>query len=375
MSEQMYSDTRWMQQAIATARAAQRIAPPNPAVGCVLVKDGVELTRGYTQRPGSHHAEIEAIEAAKARGLDIAGATAYVTLEPCSHYGRTPPCALRLVKEKIGRVVVGTLDPNPLVAGKGCAILREAGIDVTVGVCESEAIESNIGFLTRMRRGTPWVRMKLASSLDGYTALPNGQSQWITSVEARTDGHVLRADSQGILTGIGTVLADDPQLNVRLPEVTQQPPKFVLDTQARTPPEAKILQGAPCTIYVGPDASIDRRQALQAAGADVVVTPLAEDGRLDLAFVLRDIGSRQVNVLHVEAGHVVNGALIRAGLVDEIVQYVAPAWMGQGKSTLRLPVFETMNDVVRWHFHRVDTIGPDLRLVLRPTAPNGSSTD
>ena len=282
MSEQQQRDIQWMREAIRAACGGQRIAPPNPAVGCVLVKDGKELARGFTQRPGGRHAEIDAIETARANAVDLRGATAYVTLEPCSHYGRTPPCALRLIDEGISRVVVGTLDPNPLVAGRGCELLRQAGLDVVVGVCEKEAIESNIGFLTRMRTGKPWIRLKVAAGLDGRTALLNGVSQWITSAEARRDGHVQRSFAQGILTGIGTVLADDPQMNVRLDEDCPQPVKFILDTMARTPVSAKILRGAPYTIYVSAAAPKDRVAALEGVGAEVKAMPSDAEGRLDL---------------------------------------------------------------------------------------------
>ena len=373
MSEKLQRDIEWMREAIRTARGGQRIAPPNPAVGCVLVKDGKELARGFTRRPGSRHAEIDAIEAARADAADLQGVTAYVTLEPCSHYGRTPPCALRLIDEGISRVVVGTLDPNPLVAGRGCELLRQAGIDVVVGVCEEEAIESNIGFLTRMRTGKPWIRLKVAAGLDGRTALLNGVSQWITSAEARRDGHVQRSVAQGILTGIGTVLSDDPQMNVRLDEDCPQPVKFVLDAMARTPVSANILQGAPCTIYVSADAPKDRVAALKQAGAEVQAMPTDTEGQLDLQAVVRDIGSREINILHVEAGAGLNGALLQADLVDELIYYVAPALMGEGRGAAQLPRFEQMDQILRWNFHRVDRIGPDVRLVLRKHARIGAN--
>lgn len=373
MSEQQQRDIQWMREAIRAARGGQRIAPPNPAVGCVLVKDGKELARGFTQRPGGRHAEIDAIETARANAVDLRGATAYVTLEPCSHYGRTPPCALRLIDEGISRVVVGTLDPNPLVAGRGCELLHQAGLDVVVGVCEKEAIESNIGFLTRMRTGKPWIRLKVAAGLDGRTALLNGVSQWITSAEARRDGHVQRSFAQGILTGIGTVLADDPQMNVRLDEDCPQPVKFIVDTMARTPVSAKILRGAPCTIYVSAAAPKDRVAALEAVGAEVKAVPSDTEGRLDLQAVIRDIGSREINVLHVEAGSGLNGGLLQADLVDELIYYVAPLLMGEGRGAAQLPRFEQMDQILRWNFHCVDRIGPDVRLVLRKHARSGAN--
>lgn len=367
-------DIYWMRQAIAESRKGIFIAPPNPAVGCVIVRDSCEIARGYTHAPGSAHAEIDAINNAAKNGASVEGATVYVSLEPCSHYGRTPPCALRLIKEKVGRVVAAITDPNPAVAGRGLRMLKDAGIEVESGVCADEAREANIGFLTRMERGTPWVRMKVAASLDGRTALANGQSQWITGPEARRAGHLLRARAQGLLTGVGTVLADDPQMNVRLEGDYPSPVKYVLDAEARTPVTAKILQGKRCVVFVKAGADSARVAALEAAGA--VVRPVAAtqttapDGSirevLDLGEVLRSIGTDEINELHVEAGAAVNGALISAGLVDEIVAFVAPAFMGEGMPAARLPVFTSMDEVSRWRFESVERMGEDLELVLRP---------
>lgn len=362
------ADEHWMREALKASEGARLIAPPNPAVGCVIVKDGREIGRGFTQAPGSAHAEIQALKAAQAAGESVVGATVYVTLEPCSHYGRTPPCALRLVQEKVGRVVAATVDPNPLVAGRGLRMLQEAGIAVTAGVCEAEAIESNRGFLTRMRRGTPWVRMKLAASIDGATALANGSSRWITSSASREDGRLLRAYSQGVLTGVGTVLADDPQMNVRLAGQWRDPPKFVADAGASTPVTAKILQGAPCTIFVGEGASRDACRRLADAGATVTTVPEAAPGRLDPAAVLQELGRREVNLLHVEAGARLSGDLLERGLVDEVVLYSAPCWMGRGRPMVVLPTFESMEQVRRWRYHEVKRLGEDLRLTLRPEA-------
>lgn len=241
------SDEIFMRAALEEARKGRYIAPPNPAVGCVIVKDGQIVSRGYTHAPGSQHAEIDAIMNAKEAGVDIAGATYYVTLEPCSHYGRTPPCAARLIEERAGRVVAAIEDPNPQVAGKGIEMLRQAGIPVDCGVCRDEAYESNIGFFTRMKTGKPWVRLKTAVTLDGRTALFNGASRWITSEEARRRGRLWRARAQGILTGIGTILADNPQMSVR-EEKLPSPVKFVADSQALTPVTFNILQGQPTTI-------------------------------------------------------------------------------------------------------------------------------
>lgn len=367
-------DIYWMRQAIAESRRGIYIAPPNPAVGCVIVREGREIARGYTHAPGSAHAEIDAINNAFRSGQRVEGATVYVSLEPCSHYGRTPPCALRLIKEKVGRVVAAITDPNPAVAGRGLRMLRDAGIEVESGVCAEEAREANIGFLTRMERGTPWVRLKIAASLDGRTALANGQSQWITGAEARRAGHLLRARAEGLLTGVGTVLADDPQMNVRLEGNYPSPVKYVLDAEARTPAKARILQGERCIIFVGPGADAARCAALEAAGAVVrpvatTMTAAADGGAhemLDLREVLRSIGGDEINELHVEAGAVLNGALIAEGLVDEIVAFVAPAFMGEGMPIAKLPLFESMNEIRRWRFKSVSRVGEDLELVLRP---------
>ena len=282
-------DELFMRAALQEARNGLYFAPPNPAVGCVLVRDGRIIARGFTHAPGSRHAEIDAIENAKAQGIDVRGATAYVTLEPCSHYGRTPPCALRLIDEGIGRVVAAMEDPNPLVAGRGLKMLQDAGVAVTNGVCRDEAYESNIGFFTRMRTGRPWVRLKTAVSLDGRSALSNGESRWITSEEARRRGRLWRARAQGILTGIGTVLSDNPQMSVR-EEKLPSPFKFVLDSLALTPVTFNILQGQPATIFVGSDAPQSRVEVLEAAGASVVSLPGTRS--LDLGAALDYIGGR-----------------------------------------------------------------------------------
>lgn len=355
-------DELFMRAALQEARNGLYIAPPNPAVGCVLVRDGRIIARGFTHAPGSRHAEIDAIENAKAQGIDVRGATAYVTLEPCSHYGRTPPCALRLIDEGIGRVVAAMEDPNPLVAGRGLKMLQDAGVAVTSGVCRDEAYESNIGFFTRMRTGRPWVRLKTAVSLDGRSALSNGESRWITSEEARRRGRLWRARAQGILTGIGTVLSDNPQMSVR-EEKLPSPFKFVLDSLALTPVTFNILQGQPATIFVGSDAPQSRVEVLEAAGASVVSLPGTRS--LDLGAALDYIGGRAINELHVEAGATLSGALLEASLVDEIVCYTAPAIMGEGLPFARLGPFEHMDQVSRWTFVSVDRAGDDVELVLR----------
>ncbi len=370
-------DLYWMRQAIAESRKGIYIAPPNPAVGCIIVREGREIARGFTHAPGSAHAEIDALNNARRMGQSVEGATVYVTLEPCSHYGRTPPCALRLIHEKVGRVVAAVKDPNPLVSGRGLAMLAQAGIKVESGVCADEAWEANIGFFTRMQTGLPWVRLKAAASIDGRTALENGKSQWITGEEARAAGRLLRARAQGLLTGIGTVLADDPQMNVRAagPEDYPSPVKYVLDAMARTPASAKILSGRLCRIFVSAAADPERVKALAAAGAEIRTaaskpaegagTDTQGEEHLDLGEVLKSIAADQVNELHVEAGAHVNGALLAAGLVDEIVLFMAPSIIGRGIPVAQLPLITEMKDVSRWRFHEASRVGEDLKLVLR----------
>lgn len=366
------TDAYWMREAIRTAEGGRFIAPPNPAVGCVIVRDGKEISRGFTHRPGSCHAEINAIENAAERGLSVAGATVYVTLEPCSHYGRTPPCALRLIKEKVARVVAATVDPNPLVAGRGLAMLQKAGIAVTRGVCEEEAIESNRAFLCRMTTGRPWVRLKIAMSLDGRTALPNGVSQWITSDEARADARRERAASQGLLTAVGTVLADDPQMSART-EGLPDPKKYVIDPQGKTPVTARILQGAPCTVFVGSGIAQSRKKALEAAGARMVLLPPDGQGHLDLAEILKIIAGDSVNDLFVEAGANLSGKMLAAGLADELLLYVAPRFLGSGRPAAELPELSAIAQSPVWHIRQTELFGGDIKLTLRKRRQSNGS--
>ena len=282
-------DVCWMRLALAEAQKAKRISPPNPSVGAVIVRDGRLLGAGFTQQTGGPHAEVMAMRDVEARGETVEGATVYVTLEPCSHYGRTPPCALALIEHRAARVVVATGDPNPKVAGRGLRMLEEAGIAVTFGVLSDEAYETNLGFMTRMTRGTPWVRLKAATTLDGFIALSDGRSQWITGEAARADGHAWRAVAGAVLTGIGTVLADDPQMNVRLPgeTVPRQPLRVVVDRHLETPTDAKLLTspgGRVLIVTTSEGAShLARRSALEAAGAEVIVLDDAERvGYVDL---------------------------------------------------------------------------------------------
>mgnify|MGYP001220297007 FL=1 len=358
-------DIAFMQQALGLAHDALYLTSPNPRVGCVIVgAGGVVLGSGHTQRAGEAHAEVMALRDAQAKGHDVKGATAYVTLEPCSHQGRTGPCCDALAAAGIARVVVALQDPNPLVAGQGTARLRAAGVQVDVGLLADEAHEMNIGFFKRMTQGTPWVRMKIAASLDGQTALDNGVSQWITSAPARDDGHAWRARACAVLTGIGTVLEDDPQLDVRAVSTPRQPTLVVMDSQLETPLSAKLFQPQrPVWIYCAVDHA-ERRAALEAKGAQVVCLPNAS-GKVDLAAMLKDLGAKHINEVHVEAGHKLNGSLLREGLVDELLTYLAPKLMGQGRGMTNLGPFTSLSDAKTVSFHEVTQIGPDLRILAR----------
>ncbi len=365
---QIADDIAGMRAALAEARHGLYLTTPNPRVGCVIVRDGQLLARGHTQPPGQAHAEAHALQAAAASGVDVRGATAYVTLEPCSHFGRTPPCCDALVAAGIARVVVAIGDPNPLVAGQGIARLRAAGIAVEVGVLADEASEINIGFLHRMRHGRPWVRMKIAASLDGGTALKNGTSQWITSAAARDDGHAWRARACAILTGIGTVRQDDPQLNVRAVATARQPRRIIVDSRLEIHPAARVLQGGGSWI-VAAVRDEAREQALRAAGHELILLP-NESGKVDLDALMRELGRRDINELHVEAGTKLNGSLLRAGCVNELLLYLAPCLLGPAQGLARLPELAALSDCIKLDFLDVERIGPDLR--LRATVQPGS---
>ena len=356
-------------EALALAEASIGVTDPNPRVGCIVGHaDGRVLGRGATQRAGEAHAEVMALRDAAAAGADVRGATAWVTLEPCAHHGRTPPCCDALVAAGVARVVVAVGDPFPQVAGAGIARLRAAGIEVALADADiaGAARELNIGFFSRVERGRPWVRMKVATSLDGRTALANGASQWITGPEARADGHAWRRRAGCVLTGIGTVLDDDPRLDVRLVPTTLQPLRAVVDTRLRTPPAARLL--APpgrARIYT---AANDERAAaaLRAAGAELLRLPGA--GGVDLQAVIDELGAAGVNELHVEAGARLNGALLSAGLVDELLVYLAPQLLGEGRPLAALGPFETLEQGLRWRFVEAVALGTDLRVRARRRA-------
>lgn len=357
--------TTMMNKALGLAAQALFVSNPNPRVGCVLVApDGREIGSGHTQQAGGPHAEVVALRSAQEAGHSTRGATAYVTLEPCAHQGRTGPCSDALVAAGISKVVASLTDPNPLVAGQGFARLRAAGVEVEVGPGAAESRELNIGFFSRMVRGTPWVRLKAAASLDGTTALPNGASQWITSPSARADGHAWRARACAVLTGIGTVLDDNPRLDVREVPTPRQPHVVVVDSQLQTPLDARLFMEGRATYIYAAIQNDEKRVALEARGATVVCLPTAQ-GKVDLPAMLRDLASRGVNELHVEAGHKLNGSLVREGLVDEMLVYLAPMLLGSGFGLAQLGPFEALSQGLQLNFRSVEALGPDLRIVAR----------
>ncbi len=352
-----------MTRALSLAQRSLRHATPNPRVGCVIARDGRVLGEGFTQPPGSNHAEIEALLDARRNGHDVHGATTYVTLEPCAHFGRTPPCVTALIEARIGQLIAAVEDPNPQVAGQGLEALRSAGVDVRCGLLEAEATELNIGFFARMTRGRPWLRLKIAASLDGKTALDNGVSQWITSETARADGHAWRARSCAVLTGIGTVLADNPQLTVRLVDTARQPLKVLVDSRLDVDPAARLFDGNPALVACA-FADPDKRAALRERNADVIELP-NDDGKVDLQALLQELARRGINELHVEAGFKLNGSLIRAGLVDELLVYLAPMLIGEAQGMVHLPALADLAHARRLAFRQVTQVGEDVRILAR----------
>lgn len=353
-----------MARALALAARGLETTHPNPRVGCVVAREHRILSEGWHAFAGEPHAEVLALRAA---GDSARGATVYVTLEPCSHHGRTPPCVDALIEARISRVVFAMHDPDPRVDGKGAAALRSAGMSVDSGLMEADAVDLNVGFVTRIRRGRPWVRVKLAASLDGRTALANGESRWITAEAARNDVQRWRARSSAVLTGIGTALADDPRLDVRVPaDVRRQPLRVVLDSQLRLPPDARVL-GPPGEALVLTSSDDEaRRNALVARGARL--ERIAGD-RLDLNEVVRVLAQLEVNELLVEAGPTLTGAFIAADLVDELIVYLAPTFLGpQARPLALLPELAHLQDRRRFEIVESQMIGADLRLRLRPCA-------
>lgn len=355
-------DHGMMARALQLAERGLWTTSPNPRVGCVLVLAGEIVGEGWHEKAGEPHAEVHALRAAGDRAR---GATAYVTLEPCSHTGRTPPCAEALVAAGVARVVAAMTDPNPLVAGKGLAMLQAAGIETASGLLENEAYELNIGFVSRMTRGRPWLRLKAATSLDGKTALNNGVSQWITGPEARRDGQRWRARACAILTGIGTVRDDDPQLNVRDLETPRQPLRVVVDSRLETPLTARILQGGPVLI-AGAIENAEKSALLRSTGAEVLILPNAA-GKVELKDLLEALGRRGVNEVHAEAGFKLNGSLMREGLVDELLLYLAPCLIGHAASGLfNLPELATLDGKRLLQIRDLRQVGEDIRLIARP---------
>ncbi|MGZ3237543.1 MAG: bifunctional diaminohydroxyphosphoribosylaminopyrimidine deaminase/5-amino-6-(5-phosphoribosylamino)uracil reductase RibD [Burkholderiaceae bacterium] len=360
---EILDDLQGMSLALEWAAKGLFTTSPNPRVGCIIVKNKIVIGAGYTQPAGHDHAEVQALKDAASRGADVRGSTVYVTLEPCGHYGRTPPCADALIKAGVARVVAAIADPNPLVAGQGLAKLKVAGIDVTSGVMEAEARELNIGFFSRMQRGKPWVRMKAAASLDGKTALHNGQSQWITGQVARDDGHWWRARACAILTGSGTVNQDDPQLNVRAVDTPRQPRRIVVDSNLQTKPEARVLMGGG-TWIVAAKSDPEKEARLRERGAEIILLPNAQ-GKVDLPALMKELGQRQINELHVEAGYKLNGSLIQESCVDELLLYLAPSLLGDAQGLFNLPALDSLEGKRSLSFHEVKQIGADLRILAR----------
>ena len=366
-------DHDYMNMALAEAKKSLFISNPNPRVGCVIVKNNQVIGFGHTQAAGSDHAEIVALKDAKAKGFDVSGSTVYVTLEPCCHHGRTPPCTDALINTKVATVIAAMTDPNPLVAGQGLEKLRTAGIEVRCGLLEKEASELNIGFIQRMTQGKPWVRLKIAASLDGKTALHNGVSQWITSNDARHDGHMWRARACCILTGIGTVKEDNPQLNVRNIETPRQPLRVLIDSFLEVPLDAKILDepiGGHTVVICGQvDAEHFEKmsQALREKNVTVVALPDASNskGKVDLPALFKYLAEKlHINEVHVEAGFKLNGSLIREGCVDELLIYMAPKLLGDAVGMANLPSLSTLDDVESWDLIDHALVGNDLRIRL-----------
>lgn len=354
------TDREFMARALRLAARGLYGTDPNPRVGCVLVLDGQVVGEGFHAQVGGPHAEIGALRAAgdRARGADC-----YVTLEPCNHRGRTGPCTEALIRAGVCRVVAAMQDPNPEVAGNGLARLREAGIEAQAGLMAAQAADLNPGFIARCTRGRPWVRVKLAASLDGRTAVASGESRWITGEAARADVQTLRARSSVILTGIGTVLADDPRLDVRL-ETPRQPRRVILDPACETPPQARLFRsGGPVTVFCAegatPPGALRERAAIVPVGA--------QGDALDLAAVMARLGADGVNEVHVEAGARLAGALLCAGLVDELVIYLAPTLLGhEGRPLVEIPGIGAMSERLSLQWRDVRWVGDDLRLILRP---------
>ena len=368
-------DADFMRLAFAEAHKSLYLSNPNPRVGCVIVKAGQVIGTGFTQQVGLAHAEIEALADARKHSTDLIGSTIYVSLEPCCHIGRTPPCTHAIIAAKPARVVIAMQDPNPLVSGNGIKQMAAAGIQVECGLLEEEAAVLNPGFVSRMTRRLPWVRLKVAASLDGKTALPNGQSQWITSAAARDDGHHWRAQACAILTGVGTVKEDNPSLTVRAVSTVRQPKRIIIDSKLDIPLTATVLmpfKGESTSINdngamvvcgeLTSDAQLAKQAQLQAQGVEVISMPNSM-GKVDLPALMRYLATeREMNEIHVEAGHKLNGSLLREGCVDELLVYLAPTLLGSGLGIANLPELDSLTQRTDWK--RIDhtAFDPDIRL-------------
>ena len=367
-------DHKFMSQALAEAAKSLYLSNPNPRVGCVVVKGGKPIGRGHTQRLGSAHAEVQALADVRAHGFDPEGSTVYVTLEPCSHTGRTPPCVDALIAAKPALVIAAMSDPNPLVAGKGLELLRAGGIEVRCGLLQAEAEILNRGFISRMTRGLPWVRLKIAASLDGKTALPDGTSQWITGPLARVDGHHWRAQACAILTGVGTVKEDNPMLNVRDVETERQPWRIIVDSKLETPITSKVFENlhqSGVILVCGKLNTPETKQsakAFEARGIEVLPLPNAND-KVDLPKLFTYLAQeREMNDIHIEAGFKLNGSLLRENCVDELLLYYAPFLMGEGIGMANIYPFTTLDQRLDWQILDQGMFGPDMRLRLAKLA-------
>jgi diaminohydroxyphosphoribosylaminopyrimidine deaminase/5-amino-6-(5-phosphoribosylamino)uracil reductase len=344
-------DHAMMRRALELAAQGMNTTTPNPRVGCVIAKDDALLGEGWHEKAGGAHAEVRALE-----GISTENTTLYVNMEPCNHHGRTPPCVDLILRKKVGRVVAAMLDPNPQAA-RGGTRLAAAGVRFEHGLMAEEARELNIGFVSRVARGRPWVRMKIAATLDGRTALANGASQWITGAEARKDGHRWRARACAILTGAGTVRADDPQLTVRDVETRRQPLRVIADSHLETPPSAKILQGDKVLVFSAQDGHLPNAE---------IIPMKNSSGKVDLPKMLQELGRRGINELHVEAGFKLNGSLLREGCVDELLVYLNPSLLGDtAQGMANLPEVVSLEKRVFLKLQSVEKVGDDLRILAR----------
>lgn len=354
------TDYAFMSTALRLAEKGLYSTTPNPRVGCVIVRNEQIVGSGWHERTGQPHAEINALNAA---GEAARGATAYVTLEPCSHYGRTPPCANALIDAGIARVITAMEDPNPMVSGRGCAVLEQAGVTVQTGLLQAQAHALNVGFVNRMIHKKPWVRLKIAASLDGKTALNNGASQWITGEAARQDGHRWRARSCAIVTGIGTVKSDDPQLTVRHVQTSRQPKKIIVDSHLAISLDAKLLQGEAVVIFTADDGNQEKKTTLEKMGVQVIVLPNTK-GLVDLEKMMIMLADFGINEVLIEAGRGLNGALVSAGLVDEVIIYLAPHLLGDdAQGMLRLPELIDLQQKKALAIQDLRMVGQDIRVI------------